>query len=323
MTAFLPLNGSLYYYSMARYALRSVLASCHENGCHSILLPSYICNDIVPIIYELRYKIYWYEVLPDFRPSLNYTDWPIADIILFVNYFGFPQDFAPFALYSSLHSSILIEDNSHGFLSKDSSGVLLGSRADFGLFSIRKTYNIPNGAILWINPSVSAHHTFQQLQTCNSINILPLIKLYLFKIPLLGKRIAYYLSRIIRLYRHNKQFLFGSAYPLLPVFHPSPWSGLHSFIFQTNHFLNIEYRRKSYTKSLEYFRANNISAIFPDLPPLVSPYALPFRASSKNLKLIKHFCRCNCYELVCWPNLPTAISHDAPAFYRDVFLIIF
>ena len=71
--------------------------------------------------------------------------------LLAVNYFGFAQDLAPFREYCLRTGATLIEDNAHGFLSKDTSGVLLGTRADLGITSIRKTFRLVNGAALYFS----------------------------------------------------------------------------------------------------------------------------------------------------------------------------
>mgnify|MGYP003896109965 FL=1 len=71
--------------------------------------------------------------------------------MLAVNYFGFAQDLSPFREYCSTTGATLIEDNAHGFLSKDSAGNLLGTRADLGITSIRKTFRLVNGAALYVS----------------------------------------------------------------------------------------------------------------------------------------------------------------------------
>ena len=68
-----------------------------------------------------------------------------------IDYFGFSQDSRPFEEYKKKYISIIIEDNAHGFLSKDKHGVLLGTRGDIGLLSNRKTIFLPNGGALLVN----------------------------------------------------------------------------------------------------------------------------------------------------------------------------
>ncbi len=87
--------------------------------------------------------------------------------VLAVNYFGFAQDLAPFREYCSRTGATLIEDNAHGFLSKDTSGVLLGTRADLGITSIRKTFRLVNGAALYFSGAEYSDSVSEQLEFQN------------------------------------------------------------------------------------------------------------------------------------------------------------
>jgi hypothetical protein len=69
-----------------------------------------------------------------------------------VNYFGFPQPLAPFRAWGRARGAALVEDNAHGFLSADGAAPL-GRRGDLGVFSLRKTLALPNGAALVDNRS--------------------------------------------------------------------------------------------------------------------------------------------------------------------------
>ena len=87
--------------------------------------------------------------------------------VLAVNYFGFAQDLVPFREYCLRTGATLIEDNAHGFLSKDTSGVLLGTRANLGITSIRKTFRLVNGAALYFSGVEYSSHVAEQLEFQN------------------------------------------------------------------------------------------------------------------------------------------------------------
>ena len=87
--------------------------------------------------------------------------------VLAVNYFGFAQELAPFREYCLRTGATLIEDNAHGFLSKDTSGVLLGMRTGLGITSIRKTFRLVNGAALFFSGDEYSGLVAEQLEFQN------------------------------------------------------------------------------------------------------------------------------------------------------------
>ena len=61
----------------------------------------------------------------------------------------------------------MIEDNAHGWLSRDANNVPLGTRVAFGITSFRKTIRVPDGAILHINNVGSDTEIEPQLEFLN------------------------------------------------------------------------------------------------------------------------------------------------------------
>ena len=127
------------YFAYARHALVEAL---RLSGCGSgdrVLVPEFICRDVLGSIHSLGAEPVFYEVTPTLAPRDLDQAQP-AKAVLAVNYFGFPQDLEPFGLYSQRTGAVVIEDNAHGFLSKTEDGQLLGTRTDLGIVSIRKTF---------------------------------------------------------------------------------------------------------------------------------------------------------------------------------------
>src|SRR5581483_6103533 len=124
------------------------LRAARIKGGDAVLLPEFICRDVLASLHAVGADAVWYPVSSDLLPASSPATWPQARALLAVNYFGFPQDFEPFRAYAARTGAVLIEDNAHGFLSRDQTGRWLGTRGCAGLFSIRKSLPVPDGAAL-------------------------------------------------------------------------------------------------------------------------------------------------------------------------------
>ena len=141
-------NQKAYVLSLARHALATVFSASHAAPGQKILLPAFICCDLLAPVMKAGLVPLWYAINEDLEPEISSSIWPSADYVLAINYFGFPQNLTPFRAYAERVGATLIEDNAHGFLSKDIDGSWLGTRAFYGLFSIRKTLRMPDGAVI-------------------------------------------------------------------------------------------------------------------------------------------------------------------------------
>ena len=153
-----PLSGvfqhdRVYYYSFGRHALHQALRSGGVVSGDVVLMPELICRDLLSAVNALGATVKYYSVGRDLQFNDDLKTLPHAKAIVAVNYFGFPQDLGPFRQYCEKNESLLIEDNAHGFLSHDENFNLLGTRGDVGVFSLRKTLPLYNGAALVVNKS--------------------------------------------------------------------------------------------------------------------------------------------------------------------------
>ncbi len=321
-------NGSIRYYSLARYALIDALRLAGAVAGSSILLPEYICRDILASLHQIGAKPIWYEVSEDLKPLNSQEKWPIADIVLAVNYFGFPQDLQPFKDYSSRVGAVIIEDNAHGYLSRDENGQLLGCRTNFGIFSMRKTLRIPDGAALWIKGGVHLNKLPDQAPfTGNGFIPAQKIKARLRSIPFIGNFLFGVSIALIRWIRKQRS---GASVPLrdpesektLPV-SPEPWKHLLSNITNFSAATEIERRRTAYIRCVE--EADRVSAVsvFKSLPVNSSPYGFAFRGDDTAINEMKKFTNEQQYEMVKWPDLPDEIVKGAPPYHLNIFLINF
>lgn len=144
---------NILYFGYARTALYEGLKILKINGGENILLPNYICNVVLSPMHFLNIKVKFYDIRRDLTPdwdSVNKQIDPDTKALLLVNYFGFPNDYATARSICDKSHLYLIEDNAHGFLSRNRER-FLGDYGDISIFSFRKTLAIPNGAALIIN----------------------------------------------------------------------------------------------------------------------------------------------------------------------------
>ncbi|MBV5336924.1 MAG: DegT/DnrJ/EryC1/StrS aminotransferase family protein, partial [Deltaproteobacteria bacterium] len=134
------------FYSLARHALVAGLRALAIGVGHTV--------GATAVYYPVDVKL---------QPAIDPVDWPCADAVVAVDYFGFAQPLAPFEKYCAKTGARLIEDNAHGFLSCDESGQWLGSRGEIGLFSLRKTFLMVNGAALAVQALDAAARIAPQL----------------------------------------------------------------------------------------------------------------------------------------------------------------
>lgn len=321
-------NGSARYYSLARYALIDALRLAGAVVGSSVLLPEYLCRDILASLHKIGAKPIWYEVSEDLAPLNSQKEWPIADIVLAVNYFGFPQDLHPFKEYSKRTGAVIIEDNAHGYLSRDENGQLLGCRTNLGIFSMRKTVRLPDGAALWVKGGVYLDKLPSQAPFIGK-GFLPAqkIKAKLRSIPFIGEilfGVSIALTRWIRKQRTGIGVPLGDpgSEKTIPWF-PEPWKFLLPNLTNFRSSSEVERRRRAYIKCAE--EADRVGAvpIFKNLPINCSPYGYPFRGSDVAVSAMKKFADLYQFDMVLWPDLPEEIAKRAPSNYLNIYIINF
>lgn len=316
------------FYSLARHALKSAFQiGGAKKGCR-VLLPSFICRDLLASIAQVQAVPVWYEVDERLLPSEQSEVWPEAEFVLMVNYFGFPQEHKLFLKYVARTGAILIEDNAHGFLSKDDDGRFLGSRGIYSIFSIRKTIRVPDGAALVVNELQENGSIPKQLPIDGvGLHSAQAVKSILRKIPIVGKNMLKILNFIVRQIRHLKT---GSHFPLpnlsseYEIPEPAnPWKGLLSALGDFNVDGEIQRRRARYFECEFLAKASGIEPVFQYLPKECAPYGFPFRADIVNMKIMQDYSDAHGFDLVNWPDLPDAVIDRAPLHYRNISLVNF
>lgn len=313
---------------MARYALIEAFALAGVRRGSRILLPEYICRDVLACLHQLGALPCWFPVDTDLTPATPPSDWPKADVVLAVNYFGFPQDLRPFHSFAQRTGAVVIEDNAHGYLSRDENGQWLGCRTSIGIFSLRKTLRIPDGAALW----VSKTHAIESLKVQSAfkgagIHPAQLVKARLRGLPVMGE-LAYKLStRLARAFRKRRT---GSYTPMsdpasehnLPL-PANPWVGLLKAVALFEEPKEIMRRRMAFAQCAEFGDSVGAAPVFSILPIHCAPYAYAFRGDSAVFDEMQIYATRQGFDLVSWPDLPTEIFQKAPKHYRNVFLVNF
>jgi hypothetical protein len=320
--------GQVRYYSLARHALVEALRIAGVREGIRVLLPEYLCRDLLAPLHLLGAVPCWYPVAPDMTPATASADWPVADVVLAVDFFGFPQDLVPFQAYGERTGAVVIEDNAHGYLSRDHVGQWLGSRTGLGVFSLRKTLRIPDGGALWVGPEYSARELPAQVAFVgNGVNPAQLTKARLRSLPVLGEwayRLSTGLARTLRKWRtgsdipaadpESEQTLKAAA---------NPWAGLLHALAECSVMTEIQRRRAAYIHCAAVGEQVGALPVFPALPTNCAPYAYAFRGDGAALAGMQRHAARYGFDLVSWPDLPTAIVNQAPGHYRNVFLVNF
>jgi len=138
-------NYSLYY--SGRNALLAILKHIESlQEIQTIWLPNYYCDTVVNMVQKNYASIQFYDVNPfdEFDKTVDFNVFSKPeDVVILNNFWGlssFEYDIDRDA------SPIIIEDHTHGWLSKES----LNSKADYCISAIRKYYPIPTGGMAWM-----------------------------------------------------------------------------------------------------------------------------------------------------------------------------
>jgi len=128
----------------------TVLAIWHQYSSESpnrnLWVPDYFCPEVTGAWRGAEVRMRYYSD----DPRWPHPDWDTlspmpGDLILAVNYFGVRAGDAWQAWHREHEFVVLIEDHTHDPLSNWA----LNSKADYAFASLRKTFIVPDGALLW------------------------------------------------------------------------------------------------------------------------------------------------------------------------------
>ncbi len=316
------------YYRLARHALAEAMNCMQMVPGDRVLLPAFICKDLLAPIHAAGAVPVYYEVGRDMKP----LELPVVDrvrAVLVVNYFGFPQDLFEFRRYCAAYGAVLIEDNAHGFLSRDTAGRLLGERGDFGLFSIRKTFLLPDGAMLMANTPewqsrMSEQLPFRQESLPPSFWMNSCLASIERKTGIAFHTFSQELIRKFRYFRTGHAIappLSADEFEMPSL--PAPHRVSMSMFAKQNFPKEIERRRRLYGVFHELLSLLHIKPLVNDLPEGTVPYGYPFYAEEAAAEQVKRVARLQGFDCIHWPALPVAVEQNAPSHYKQLWLINF
>lgn len=317
------------YFSFGRHALSEGLVISGIKERDKVLLPGFICRDLLASINSIGALPLYYEVDKKLKICTAPEDLPDAKAILLVNYFGFPQGLAPFREYCNRTGAILIEDNAHGLFSQDEDGKLLGTRGHIGIFSFRKTIPIPNGAALVINNSDIAYKLKPQIQFNGKYEPASFkIKQGLRRlVPLIGATSIQSATSCVRYFRKLRTGY--EIYPsmsddenILPA-QVSPCANLFSYLSSVDIGEEKVRRRELYNWVDTLLKHLDCEPVFGTLPERVVPYGYPFYAKPSEIHMIKTIFKKQSLQCIQWPDLPEAVKPVSPEHYRKMWLVQF
>lgn len=315
----------LRYFSYGRRALAQGLLAAGLKPGDKVLLPEFICRDLLSSLAAVGASPVFYPVAPDLSPAVEPSRWPEARAVVAVDYFGFPQELSPFREYCRRTGAVLIEDNAHGLFSRDEAGLPLGARADLGVFSLRKTLALPDGAALALKTGARDWQTPPQQPFRSGATLRQRARGMLRLLAgSFGAPPAFTLLRSFRTVRGLWRGSGPSGGPDAETRLPEPglpFAALSAPLRVADPDLETRRRRTLYRR-MEAFLAPRFPPVFKTLPGGVVPYAFVFRSGGRDAEAARILARQSLAHLP-WPDLPSALEASAPAHYRDIRLVHF
>ena len=145
------------YFSHCRTALKFGLMHLNLKEGDVVHIPEFICDVILHPLNQLGLKYKYYPVMDDLSPDWSVLTKAIENdskALLMVHYFGQPQNIKLFKSFCLERDLLLIEDNAHGYGGRYNSK-LLGTFGDVGVSSPRKTLELSDGGVLYLNTSTT------------------------------------------------------------------------------------------------------------------------------------------------------------------------
>ncbi len=317
------------YFAYGRHALAEALRVAGVRSGETVLLPAFICREVLSAIHACGASAVYYPVDQTLALAVDPATLPAAKAIVAVDYFGFAQNLAPFTQFCARTGAVLIEDNAHGLFSHDETGRALGTRGDLGIFSLRKTLATPDGAALTVNSPAFSEALAPQLPFDTTAPGAT----FRFKSSLrkLAQKFGPWPARAATAAaRLARQLKTGHAIPpSLPQSEfelpagAAPNRLLADVMAQTDVAAESARRCALYRLLPALLDPARYPPLFPTLPQGTVPYGYPFVANaaagaSASQTLARH--GLECFQ---WPALPDAIAPSAPAHYQSVWMASF
>lgn len=316
------------YTSFARFAFLDALRIGGVKPGDTVLVPAFICRDVLAPIHAVGAKIDYYQLDERLRPiAASLTGKPRA--ILAVDYFGFPQQLDALRRFATANEAVIIEDNAHGLFSKDELGVPLGERTGIGFTSFRKTIRVVNGAFLSVDiDSFPGAMSLLSTQPAVSHNKLPLGFRVRRAVSAVQSRTGWPIMNHSRgLVRHVRSL---SGRPSLPMslesetelpndrrIHVSALRALEA----VSELHECERRRHLYLRIADRLREVGVEPLFENLSEHTVPWCVPYYATVARATQVQRVLNRLGVETFPWPDLPSRVRDSCPVHYHRVNLV--
>lgn len=310
------------FYGHGRNALAEALRLAGASG-RRVLLPSFVCRDLLSAVAAAGAEPVFHGVTADLRPDEDPSRWPDAAAVLAVDYFGFPQDLAPYEAYARRGGAVVIEDAAHGLFSRDASGRLLGARAPLGVLSLRKSLPLPNGGALLASAPAFISRLPPQIPFAAVPGRRPALKAAARPLLALGgAKAAHAALTAARSLRGDASGHVGpdpDSERVLPPAPPCP--ELERPLVCADPAIEASRRRALWSFCDGLARRAGLAPVFASLPDGAVPYGYAFRA--EDLTAARAVFAAEGLTTLPWPDLPSAVQESASRADRSVALVHF
>jgi hypothetical protein len=318
------------YYAYARHALVTACALVRVGRGSSVLVPDFICRDVLASLSAVGAEVHFYSTGDDLQIPTNFS-LPDADAIIAVNYFGFPADLARIRSALPSRDIAIIEDNAHGWLSRDEHGMLLGTRTEVSITSIRKTIRVPDGAYLeWradTNLDMTAlheplssrdealtfgfqlRHKVQRLDRLSPVSLMDL-----------GRQAVRSLRRIRGKAPVDDRATEEWELPTHRAIHRTSLE----LISRVDHEVEVQRRRELFARCVSAAQRLGVETPTTKLAPGVSPQGFPYFGDTGDVTAFLDVVRRERFgEAISWPSLPQRSTLAPSSRLRTLHLVNF
>jgi CelD/BcsL family acetyltransferase involved in cellulose biosynthesis len=138
-------------YAVARHGLWHGLRALGLVPGDAVLVPAWHHGSEVEAMVRLGLEVRFWggteRAEPDERELEGLLD-ERARALHLIHYLGFPQDAARWRAFCDTHDLALVEDAAQSWLAADADGTQVGTHGDIAIWSLYKTFGLPDGAAL-------------------------------------------------------------------------------------------------------------------------------------------------------------------------------
>ena len=293
------------YLASGRDALHWIILSLGLQRGSRVLLPSYLCEEVVAPFLAHGMDVDFYRVTRDLqvdRADLGRRLISETRLVLYIHYFGFPTEFPGKPVASMAPSAVVIEDSSHSFLSRFDAAQ---GHGDIWFASYRKLLPLPDGAVVcWSGKSVQTFHPFRAHNSLGHVaavgyrSVGAMLKsLWLLRPGLFPKRVF-------------RQFFFWSRRRLEHYSKPAPMSMVSKRLLKRMDIEGIvSARRRNFSHLLSALDGSEeVRPLYSSLPEGVCPLGFPLLAEDRP-RLLQHLIESKVYPPVHW-ELPGLVPRS-------------